>query len=561
MKRIPLSYLFKILHYSFSKFPKLYWVILFSLFSVFIEIAAINLLALISSFEQVKTKDIFQTLTGIVGEINPEILFILFIGLFIIRLITMSISESLIIAFGKKLHGSLSMDTFSKILHQVKIKEIENKSIGYFISLSGDEAGRGAGVLVSLIRFISAGILIVFYFLTLCYYSLSGGVIAISVMSIMSVFSIFLMKRLHFFGKKMLDQSRHANSIFMDSLHGIRSVRAFNAEKFAANEYTEVISDYMQTNFWIETYQYVSKTLPLIILFVLSGLLASYQYLSSSHFNVTFYMTLLFLLMRFFYSLGDALSIVSKVITEAKIGHNITDFILSTAPESAEEDFPNETIERISIQNLSFAYDENKKVFSNLNLNFDRGKSYAIVGSSGTGKSTLLNLLLKFYVPDSGKILLNDKEISRFSESSIREKILLLGQESIIFNDTVRKNLEFGCDYSDDQIANALHLACAQNIMDGLTDGLDTVLHYKGANLSGGQKQRLVLTRALLREFDILILDESTSALDYETRTQVVENIVNNFPEKIIIFITHDLEIQKMADNVIDLTLLSAKIE
>ena len=549
------------MHYSFTKLPKLYWVILFSLFSIFIEIAAINLLALISSFDQIKTKDIFQTLTGIVGEINPEILFILFIGLFIIRLITMSISEALIISFGKKLHGSLSMDTFSKILHQVKIKEIENKSIGYFISLSGDEAARAAGVLVSLIRFISTGILIVFYFLTLCYYSLSGGAIAISVILLMSVFSVFLMKRLHFFGKKLLDESRHANSIFMDSLHGIRSVRAFNAEKFAADEYTDVIFNYMRTNFWIETYQYVSKTLPLIILFVLSGVLASYQYLSSSHFNVTFYMTLLFLLMRFFYSLGDALSIVSKVITEAKIGHNITDFVLSKVPENTEEDFPEETINTVVIQNLSFAYDESKKVFSNLNLNFERGKSYAIVGSSGAGKSTLLNLLLKFYTPDSGKILLNNQDISRFTESSIREKILLLGQESIIFNDTVRKNLGFGNDYSDDDIIKSLHLACAKNIVDELPDGLETVLHYKGANLSGGQKQRLVLARALLREFDILILDESTSALDYETRIQVVENILSSFPEKIIIFITHDLEIQKMVDNVIDLTLLSVKIE
>lgn len=561
MKKIPFLYLVKILKYSFSKLPKLYLVFLFSIFSIFIEIAAINLLALMSSFDQFKTKDLYHKLTDIVGEINPEILFILFIGLFIIRLITMTISESLLIAFGKKLQASLSLDAFSKILNQVNIKEIENKSIGYFISLSGDEAVRASGVLVSLVRLSNSTILIIFYFFTLCYYSLYGGIIAGSVILFMSAFSIYIMKKSHQFGKKLLDESRQANSVFMDSLHGIRSVRAFNAEKFAADEYTDVISKYMRTNFLIETYQYVSKTMPLIILFVLSGMFASYQYLYSSHFNATFYMTLLFLLMRFFYSFGDVLIIVTKVITESKSGQNITDFILSETPKSTEEDFLKESIHTVNVKNLYFEYNKSKRVFSNLSLSFEQGKSYAIIGSSGAGKSTLLNLLLKFYTPDSGSILVNNKNIDHFTEHSIREKILLLGQDSVIFNDTIRKNLEFGKQYRDSEVEKALRLACAKSIIDELPKGLETVLHYRGANLSGGQKQRLVIARALLREFDILILDESTSALDYETRTQVIENILSHYPDKIIIFVTHDLEIQKMVDSVIDLTLISTEIE
>src|SRR5262249_9044562 len=158
------------------------------------------------------------------------------------------------------------------------------------------------------------------------------------------------------------------------------------------------------------------------------------------------------------------------------------------------------------------------------NIRLQKGRSYALVGPSGSGKSTLLDLLLGFYAPSRGEIFVNKEPLELIAPSSLRKKVVLVSQDAAIFNDTVMNNLCLGMNVDQINVERACQIACIDEFVAGLPAGYNTVLNYKGTNLSGGQKQRIGIARAVLRRPDVLLLDESTSALDVETRKTVVSN-------------------------------------
>jgi ABC-type multidrug transport system fused ATPase/permease subunit len=184
---------------------------------------------------------------------------------------------------------------------------------------------------------------------------------------------------------------------------------------------------------------------------------------------------------------------------------------------------------------------------------FERGKAYAIVGESGAGKSTLLDLLLGFYRPDSGSIYLNERDITTISLKDLRSRIVLLGQETMIFNDTIARNITYGYDASAERVRQAAQTATIDEVIQTLPQGYDTILQYRGTNLSGGQRQRIGIARALLRKPDVLLFDESMSALDPTTKDTLLDTIIATNRDKIIIFVSHDPAIREKVDEVIEM--------
>jgi ABC-type bacteriocin/lantibiotic exporter with double-glycine peptidase domain len=192
-------------------------------------------------------------------------------------------------------------------------------------------------------------------------------------------------------------------------------------------------------------------------------------------------------------------------------------------------------------------------VLNNFSALFECGKAYAIIGESGAGKSTLLDIMLGFHVPTHGEIRINGVLSQSFDAASIRKKIVLLGQETIIFNDTVINNVTYGLAVSLEQIQRASALAQIDTVILNLPEQYNEVLQYRGTNLSGGQRQRIGLARALVRESDVLILDESMSALDQTTKETIIDNILVEYRNKIVIFVSHDPSIREKVDVVIEL--------
>ncbi|HLZ45487.1 MAG TPA: ABC transporter ATP-binding protein [Gemmatimonadales bacterium] len=222
----------------------------------------------------------------------------------------------------------------------------------------------------------------------------------------------------------------------------------------------------------------------------------------------------------------------------------------------AEGDRPGETTaefnERIEFRDVSFEYEPTEAVLRDVNLEVKRGQIVAIVGPSGAGKTTLVDLLPRFYEPTRGTILLDGVPLTRFTRTSLRKLMGIVSQETVLLNDTVLANIAYGLkDVPLDQVRAAARAANADDFIMRLPEGYDTVLGERGTRLSGGQRQRIAIARALLRDPPILILDEATSALDTESERLVQEAIDRLMAHRTVFVIAHRLATVQHADFIV----------
>ena len=197
-------------------------------------------------------------------------------------------------------------------------------------------------------------------------------------------------------------------------------------------------------------------------------------------------------------------------------------------------------VNSITIQDLKFNYGD-KTALNGINLKVYKGQMIALVGSSGGGKSTLINLLMRFYDPNSGMILINDNDLSEFKLDSLRQNIGLVTQRVYIFNDTIAANVAYAAPLDEAKVIMALKMANAWSFVQNMQNGIYTQLNEYGVNLSGGQRQRIAIARALLMKTEIILFDEATSALDNETQGQIQQAIQNMKGEYTILIIAHRL--------------------
>lgn len=197
---------------------------------------------------------------------------------------------------------------------------------------------------------------------------------------------------------------------------------------------------------------------------------------------------------------------------------------------------------KIEFKNVSFSYDENKKIVNKMSFEINPNETVAFVGKSGAGKTTIFNLITRLYHIDSGKILLDGIDIDELDESSIRDNMSLITQNSYIFNMSIKDNLLLAkSDASMDEIKNACKMACIDDYIMSLPKKYDTEVGEGGVILSGGQRQRIAIARALLMKTEIILFDEATSALDNETQSEIQEAIKNMKGEYTILIIAHRL--------------------
>ncbi len=197
--------------------------------------------------------------------------------------------------------------------------------------------------------------------------------------------------------------------------------------------------------------------------------------------------------------------------------------------ETTDTEYPDKDV-ILEFDNVSFSYGDNaKESIKDISFKIRKGESLGIIGSTGCGKTTIINLALAFYNPDAGAIRIYGKDIRDISLHDIRNRFGVVFQNDTIFNDTIYENISFGRNVSMDRVKLAADTAMLSSYIDTLDDGYDYVAAIKGMNLSGGQRQRLLIARALAREPDILVFDDSSSALDYKTDAAIRSNIENNY--------------------------------
>lgn len=239
-----------------------------------------------------------------------------------------------------------------------------------------------------------------------------------------------------------------------------------------------------------------------------------------------------------FHSANNALIRINEVLS------------LKVEPDYKQEinPFENNKTVSVSLKNMWFSYNEKDFVLKDINMYFLKGKKIAIVGASGSGKSTVASIILGFYPVKKGDILYDGISVKNIGLPIVRENVYLVLQNPQIFNNTLRFNLTLGKDISEEEIWKALEIAVLKDVVEKLPDKLDTVVGKNGIKLSGGQRQRLAIARMILAKPKVVILDESTSALDYITENKLMENLNQFLKDKTTIVIAHRLSTVKEAD-------------
>jgi ABC-type multidrug transport system fused ATPase/permease subunit len=206
----------------------------------------------------------------------------------------------------------------------------------------------------------------------------------------------------------------------------------------------------------------------------------------------------------------------------------------------------------VSFEAVSFAYQQDRPVLQEVSLTAKAGSITALVGPTGSGKSTLVSLLLRLFDPDAGSVAIDGKDIKRFTIDSLRARIGIALQENLLFGTSIRENIRYAVpEASDAAVREAARIACADEFIERQPEGYDTPLGERGSKLSTGQRQRLSIARAIIKDTPVLVLDEPTASLDAETELRVLENLHAWGAGRAIFLITHRLSTIRQADHIV----------
>jgi ATP-binding cassette subfamily B protein len=366
-----------------------------------------------------------------------------------------------------------------------------------------------------------------------------------------------------FFGEKLLQYARRAqakisnlSSLLTEVFGGIRVVQAFAAEDYQTDLFAQEAEENRRAQYLSEStkaLQYVVvgflQAMGVIFLFFLAGWQISQKNLTGVDF-VSYVAAVAMLI--------DPIAHITSNYNQFKQGQASMDRIfelLDIHPTIIEK--PNAIelkphTEKVEYCQVNFSYLNERQVLKNIDLTAYAGEMIALVGASGAGKTTLVNLLLRFYDPTSGKILIDGVDIREVTLKSLRRQIGIVLQENILFSGTIAQNIAFGqAEFNLQEVEKAAKIANAHQFISELSQGYYTYVGERGVNLSGGQRQRIAIARAVLSNPRILILDEATSALDSESEALVQEALERIMKERTVFVIAHRLATVRKANRIL----------
>ena len=350
------------------------------------------------------------------------------------------------------------------------------------------------------------------------------------------------------------------NAQVEDSLLGVRVVKSFSREKLEEEKFEKGNVGFLEVKkksyFYMAGYQSTSRLFDglMYIMIIVVGTL----FLINGHISVSDYVLYLLYVSTLLSSIKVIINFAEQ-FQRGMTGIERFSEIMEIEPEI--EDAPDAEelkVEQGSIDfdSVSFGYDQDgKKVIDGISVNIKAGTTVAIVGPSGAGKTTICNLIPRFYEINSGKITIDGKDIQKVTMRSLRENIGIVQQDVYLFSGTVMENIRYGLpNATEEQVREAARLAGADEFIESLPEGYDTYVGERGVKLSGGQKQRISIARVFLKNPPILILDEATSALDNESEYLVQQSLERLAKNRTTIIIAHRLTTIKNADRILVLT-------
>ena len=343
------------------------------------------------------------------------------------------------------------------------------------------------------------------------------------------------------------------NNRLANNLSGITTIKSFTTEAYEIERLRIESENYRQSN--RSAIAFSAAFIPIIRMIILAGFNGILLYGGMSVINgnlaVGTYSVLVFLTQRLLWPLtrlGQTLDLYQRAMASINRVMDLLDTPINI--RSGSLSLPTSNIKgEIKLNNITFAYNERQTVIENLSLNIPAGDTIAIVGSTGSGKSTLVKLLLRFYELHSGTITLDGIDIREINLTDLRKSIGLVSQDVFLFHGTVKENIAYGNNTATEaQIIEAAQIAEAHEFISNLPQGYETIVGERGQKLSGGQRQRIAIARAVLKNPPILILDEATSAVDNETEAAIAKSLAKITQNRTTIAIAHRLSTIRHAD-------------
>jgi ATP-binding cassette subfamily B protein len=341
-----------------------------------------------------------------------------------------------------------------------------------------------------------------------------------------------------------------------NNLSGIATIKSFTSEDREAERLREASEAYVEAN--RRAIKVSSAFIPVIRMAILAGFLATFtvggMMALNGSLNVGAYGVLVFLTQRLLWPLTGLAQVIDLFERAMASTRRILDLL--EVPITVKDDSTTSLTQpvrgEVTIDNVSFHYATSLVGVDGIHLHVPAGNTLALVGATGSGKSTLIKLLLRFYDPESGRVLIDGQPITNVSMNSLRQSIGLVSQDVYLFEGSIRDNIAYGKpDAEEAAIIDAAKTAEAWSFIETLPQGLDTPVGERGVRLSGGQRQRLSLARALLKDPPILVLDEATSAVDNETEAAIQRSLKRIAHGRTVIMIAHRLSTIVHADEIV----------
>lgn len=494
-----------------------------------------------------------------VGIANGDINYIIRTGIIMMVLAIVAIAGGFLAMFfsSKAAYGfgrNIRKDMISKI-QEFSFSNINKFSTSSLITRMTNDVEILVNLVQMMLRmFIRAPFMLVAGVVMMLVLSPRLSLIFLVLIPILGILMYFIMKKAFPLFRVVQEKIDRVNTVIRENLVGARVVKSFVREDFERERFEKVNSDLMQT--FIKSYRLILILMPgvmLIMNLAVAAVLAiggtgavEVGAISSSITYMT--MTLMSLIM---------VSMVFMNFSRAKAATDRISEVLDEEPDI--KDCKNPSLAKIEkgkieyhVKSFAFKDSEGEPILENINLTIEPGSTVAIIGSTGTGKSTLVNLIPRFYDVTDGYVKVDDIDVREYDINTLRDGIGMVLQENRLFEGTISSNIRWGKEEATlEEIKEACRIAQIDEFIEGLPDKYESHVEQRGANFSGGQKQRLTIARALIKKPKILILDDSVSALDSTTELNLRKALKENFKDTTVILIVQKISSCMDADKVI----------
>ncbi len=443
-------------------------------------------------------------------------------------------------------------------LHQLPLAYFKNERTGNLISrVMNDVNVVNSGISASFYTLIREPLLVVVYLSICLILSWKLTLIAFVVFPLVLAIIARIGRRVRTESRIVQERIANLTSVLHETISGVKVVKAFGMEEFENKKFGDENERYFRTILKIARIRNLASPSTEFLSALAGGLIIWYggmQVLSLDAMKASEFLGFLFALFLLMPPIKELSSVNNRIQEATAAGIRIFE-ILDTEPmiRNAANAVPLSDFRKsIHFKNVTFEYDAGDRVLSSISMTIRKGEAVAIVGPSGAGKSTLVDLVPRFYDPTSGSIDVDGVDLRQVDLKSLRDKIGIVTQETILFNDTVKNNIAYGMqDCGIDKVIAAAKAANAHNFIMQMPAQYDSIIGERGVKISGGERQRLALARAILKNPPILILDEATSSLDTESEILVQEAIEHLMAGRTSIVIAHRLSTIQNADRIL----------